>query len=482
MNFAGHSPQNSIKRPTRIQWILDENEKQDLYKDLGIIGELSSPESQPNKSSVWQSIAKPRECSISIESCKQINSETPSTSTCDDIKRKRELTRLQRKRTRKHGGHSESFSSAKHVRVALTHKSKLQHRSNNEKKDCLINILPDEVLLDILGYCNSETRVKCSRVCWRWYQIANDKSLWLKVSLAKKKTDVQSLHSLLKRGVQVLCLNCADIISSTERNNSFTLYDENSVNTNPCCDPFSRAYHYSVHSIDFTNASISANTLCFILMRCSILRNVSLEGLTISHNVLGCLSNCSMLEKINLCLCHELTVSGMVQVLQSCHNLVELNIAWTNLTHTNCDELFEYLPSGIQALNISGFRNTLKDHNIQALVKKCPSLREFDASDSNLLTDRSLNMLVDNLGSTLKAVNLSRCYSINPNCYLRFSAMPQLRYLDVFGVMDDASIGTLAAALPRVRVCLRPFSAVARPSPSALYGTRRRTVWGYYVV
>jgi len=59
--------------------------------------------------------------------------------------------------------------------------------------------------------------------------------------------------------------------------------------------------------------------------------------------------------------------------------------------------------------------------------------------------------------------------------------MFKLRYLDVFGVMDDVSIVTLAAALPHVRVCLRPFSAVARPSPSALYGTRRRTVWGYYV-
>ena len=36
----------------------------------------------------------------------------------------------------------------------------------------LMNQLPNEVLLKIFRMCNTETRVFCSRVCWRWYHIA----------------------------------------------------------------------------------------------------------------------------------------------------------------------------------------------------------------------------------------------------------------------------------------------------------------------
>jgi len=35
----------------------------------------------------------------------------------------------------------------------------------------MVGQLPDEVLLKIFRFCDSETRVICGRVCWRWYHI-----------------------------------------------------------------------------------------------------------------------------------------------------------------------------------------------------------------------------------------------------------------------------------------------------------------------
>ena len=61
--------------------------------------------------------------------------------------------------------------------------------------------------------------------------------------------------------------------------------------------------------------------------------------------------------------------------------------------------------------------------------------------------------------------------------------MPFLHFLDVFGVMDDTSVAALAEALPRVNVSLRPFSAIARPTPNFCIDkpTETSTIWGHYV-
>lgn len=57
--------------------------------------------------------------------------------------------------------------------------------------------------------------------------------------------------------------------------------------------------------------------------------------------------------------------------------------------------------------------------------------------------------------------------------------MPHLRYLDIFGVMDDVSVDMLSRALPSIFVCMRPFSSIARPTPSIYCGTfNQNQIWG----
>ena len=42
-----------------------------------------------------------------------------------------------------------------------------------------------------------------------------------------------------------------------------------------------------------------------------------------------------MLERLNLCLCNDMTTSGLTQLLASCSKILELNLGWTNLCHTD---------------------------------------------------------------------------------------------------------------------------------------------------
>jgi len=106
------------KRPTRIQWAIDEDEKQGLYDDLGIIGEISSPERQCKKQELCETFGyRDNVCKV-IDNCRSMKFETPSSSGCnEDIWRKRKLTRLKRKRIRQNTSFGVSASGAKQVRM-----------------------------------------------------------------------------------------------------------------------------------------------------------------------------------------------------------------------------------------------------------------------------------------------------------------------------------------------------------------------------
>ncbi|XP_073966246.1 S-phase kinase-associated protein 2-like [Choristoneura fumiferana] len=52
--------------------------------------------------------------------------------------------------------------------------------------------------------------------------------------------------------------------------------------------------------------------------------------------------------------------------------------------------------------------------------------------------------------------------------------MPSLQYLEVWGMLQTASLNALRAALPAIQVNQFMFSAIARPT----VGARRTSIWG----
>lgn len=84
-------------------------------------------------------------------------------------------------------------------------------------------------------------------------------------------------------------------------------------------------------------------------------------------------------------------------------------------THT---QLVSNLPPSLTHLNMSGFRNTMLDGHVAEIVSRCPMLVDLNLSDSNHLTANTVFMLVQRLGGVIKGVNLSRCYSVSPDCLL----------------------------------------------------------------
>ena len=107
---------NHQKRETRIQWLLEEDEQKELYNELGIIGEISSPEmGSSDLSFAAEQIRKASKCGNSLHNCNHFKFETPSTSDLNmDVKLKRAINRKQRKRSRQS---SKLFNGISHAKI-----------------------------------------------------------------------------------------------------------------------------------------------------------------------------------------------------------------------------------------------------------------------------------------------------------------------------------------------------------------------------
>jgi len=431
------------KRPgAKIHWCLDDEKKKEFYDDLGILGEIS-PEPKAKESSF--TITEEPFLRTRTKSFNTSHHETnPSKIVIPDVR----SVRKQQKQIK---------------RMANLHpkmKKKLFEQSPKRRDDFTLT-LPCEVLTKIFSFCSTKTKVKCTRVCWRWNEIiTTSHSLWKQTSLARTRISANSLHNLISgHNIQVLCLN------------NTTVYKKKTS----CMLESSSAYP-GLHSLDMTNCLISAHKITQILSKCSNLKNVSLEGLPVTPNSLRFLSKCTNLLQLNLSLCTEMSPQGVARVLRNNNKLQQLNLSWSNLALFSPTEIIENLPASLTMLNMAGFRDTLTDDHVIKLVAVCRKLLHFDCSDSNLITAESLHCICGGL-SLLRRIDVNRCYSVAPNSYLDLGKMASLRLLNVFGILDDRSISMLQSALPRISVCLYPFTSISRPSE-----TDKDRCYGYQVL
>ena len=135
--------------------------------------------------------------------------------------------------------------------------------------------------------------------------------------------------------------------------------------------------------------------------------------------------------------------------------------------------LCENLTPNIKKLNLEGCRTTLTNENILELVKRCNTLEELDISDSSTIESPAIDAIVLHLTKTLKKVSLSRCFAILPEDYVKFGAMQNLQFLNIYGMLSDIRLEVVKQQLPRIIVNDNLFSNIARPAT----GNRRNVLW-----
>ena len=156
--------------------------------------------------------------------------------------------------------------------------------------------LPDEVILNILGFLNIKELLLCGQVSKRLRAIANDESLWLKLNLYERKVPYDLIEKAAENGCQYLSLSRCYIIGLTGKSKtSFKL--------------------------KYLNVSYVPKGVQKLVQNCSALQKLSVAGLTLdSDDIQYICQNSKTLQVLDLDNCkfdlHKLKESQIGQTLE----------------------------------------------------------------------------------------------------------------------------------------------------------------------
>ncbi|XP_066597239.1 S-phase kinase-associated protein 2 isoform X2 [Prorops nasuta] len=322
--------------------------------------------------------------------------------------------------------------------------------------------LSDEMILMILKWLPKRCLVRSMLVCKRWCQIARDEALWSRLDLGGRVLNEGTLGHILPRGVQILRLAQAEIADPVFLRPQLGI------------DVFSDNYISKLQYLDLSMAVISSEGLATLLSKCRLLKKLSLEKCTLNQYSCKAISENQDLEVLNLSMCEGININCVKDLIQL-KKLSALNAAWCSLDAASVKILCKSLPTTITQLNLAGGRKTMTDENLEYVVKRCPDIEELDLSDCTMLTLKKPHVLANLI--KLEHLSLSRCYSIPPATFLRLCHMPSLRYLDIFGIMNEPFLKTFRASSGETEINKFLYSSIARPT----VGVRRTSIWGLRV-
>ncbi|XP_062269333.1 S-phase kinase-associated protein 2 isoform X2 [Platichthys flesus] len=333
-------------------------------------------------------------------------------------------------------------------------------RRSRRKKESSSGIswdhLPDELLLKMLLFLPLQELLRMSTVCKRWHRLVFDESLWHSVDLEGLTHGGAALQQVLTTGVRRL--RCP---------RSFV---EDLV--------FTASGPLQIVQLDLSSSVIPTSALESIVCRCRMLEYLSLEGLQLSDAIISSLAVNVNLLQLNLSGCSGFSAAALADMLSSCCRMEQLNVSWCEFTGDHVKSVVRNLSSSVTQLNLSGYRESLSLDDVKVLVGRCPQIQTLDLSDSTLLMADSFPVLAQL--KRLLHLSLSRCYHIHLAALTDLGkTFPLLGLLDVFGLVLDGHLPSLKKELPRVSINSRPFSSVARPTPSSrLPGAlSERTMW-----
>ncbi|XP_042660536.1 S-phase kinase-associated protein 2 isoform X2 [Tyto alba] len=252
------------------------------------------------------------------------------------------------------------------------------------------NTLPDELLLAIFVCLPLNDLLQVSMVCRRWYRLSFDESLWQTLDLADKNLMPGVIGQLLPLGVTAFCAARSCI-------------------GNPM---FQMSKPLKVQHMDLSNCIVSTADLQNILCLCQRLKNLSLEGLVLSDNIIKSIAKNPSLVRLNVCGCSRFSAEALELMLSSCSKLEELNLSWCDFTAAHIKAVVNHVSAQITHLNLSGYRHNLQIPDVKTLVERCPLLIHLDLSDSVMLSTDCFQYFRQL--SFLEHLCLSRCYQISP--------------------------------------------------------------------
>jgi hypothetical protein len=286
--------------------------------------------------------------------------------------------------------------------------------------------LPDEVILNMLGFLDIKELLLCGQVSKRFRAIANDESLWLKLNLHKRKVPYDFIEKAAGNGCQYLSLVGCGLTGKSEASFKFK----------------------------YLNVAGMKKGVQKLVQNCSALQKLSVAGLTLdSDDIQYICQNSKTLQVLDLADCkfdlHKLKESQISQTLQvleleycnfqtkllqdlltNCAHLTELNICVHykhELLDPHIQALVDNLTPTILKVNL-GYSKNLQDEHVKKLVKRCNNITHLNLYHTKITND-SVHSIIEHLKTSLEELNVSNTGNIDFASLLQLKSMSRLKTL-----------------------------------------------------
>lgn len=237
-----------------------------------------------------------------------------------------------------------------------------------------LDIIPDEVLLFIFSFFNiKELCNKVAPVCRRWYKLANDPCLWLKLDLSFEAHSIQTMLHLIEKSPYLLNLkisgseNGSDLLKAIAKN----------------------CWRLKELSIRFCDG-LSKDIIEVIVENLCKLEVLIVEGTTIhSPDCYPLFGKLKYLRHLDLSYSKFLEDQGLISIAEQCEHLQHLNIDYISyINDFSVMRLIELRGSSLTHLYLDGEQMT--DKGFRAL-SGCLKLQHLGISFCEEMTDYGLS-------------------------------------------------------------------------------------------
>ena len=302
--------------------------------------------------------------------------------------------------------------------------------------------LPDELVLKILSYSETEELQICGQVSKRIRRISNDGTLWVSANLEKKIVKIELVEMILGKGCRILNLCCSTILGSLSSNVKSELRVLNLSGTVTCS---------GAENVKFLEE---------LLFSCCSLQHLVMEDVLVTPKmVVGICKNGKTLQSLNL----NSSYAYLKEIIKCCQELKEVDFAYVNnyrywssggLTNGDLEFLVKNISPSVEKLNLSGSRFT--DDHVKILLGRCNKVKAISL-EATWITDDSLKNIRQHSFHTLEELSLGRTFwypniAISLTGFLALKSMPRLKILNVYYQNNVKEIQNLRRHLPHLNL------------------------------
>ena len=312
----------------------------------------------------------------------------------------------------------------------------------------MLNIqdLPNELVLKILDYSETNDIINCGQVSKRIRKISRDGKLWVTVNLKNKIVKSELLEMILNKGCTILNMYRSTIVGSLN----------SSIKSKLRVLDLSQPANMETSWPGFCKKNI---TVLEQLMRsCCSLQHLNLQGLFLTPKIARSIcKNGKTLQELNL---NRSPVSGYLMpngdfqaIIKCCQELKEVHLANDKKEHALTAEDLQFLAKNISpnVLKLTLTFQYFTDDHVKILLGRCREIKEL-ILEATLITKFSLKIIIKYLSLSLEELTMNYRVGSKPS-FLELKSMPRLKFLYLHSLTLNADeIQSLRQELPHLKI------------------------------